>query len=250
MVLVALNEGIAYVDDPSMEATGPEPGSTRQPGASDSVRIQILATEHWSLLAQRGMIWNETFSRATMFLTTLSAATVSLALVAQATNFGDDFSTFALLVLSLVLMVGIWTLVRLGNVADEDIWLVVGMNRLRHAYIDLAPDLEQYFVASHYDDAASVIQTWNPTNPSRLTRILSSTPGIVGVINAALVGVIVALAVEFFDYPPQVHAIAGVAGMLAAGAVMVVMIPHRQISRFERNLQPRFPRQGETWSQQ
>jgi len=34
---------------------------------------QILATEHWSLLATRSLIWNEALSRATVFLTVLSA---------------------------------------------------------------------------------------------------------------------------------------------------------------------------------
>lgn len=48
-----------------------------------SVRLQILSTEHWSLLASRSLGWNEVFSRTTMFLATLSGAVVALALVAH-----------------------------------------------------------------------------------------------------------------------------------------------------------------------
>src|SRR5262245_863145 len=51
-------------------------------GITDAVRAQILATEHWSLLATRSMTWNEIFSRASMFMTVLSAAVVALAVVA------------------------------------------------------------------------------------------------------------------------------------------------------------------------
>ena len=40
-------------------------------GAAASLRSQILATEHWSLLATRSMTWNEIFSRAAMFITVL-----------------------------------------------------------------------------------------------------------------------------------------------------------------------------------
>ena len=40
-------------------------------------RAQFLTTEHWSLLATRSMSWNEAFSRTSMFLSTLSAATVA-----------------------------------------------------------------------------------------------------------------------------------------------------------------------------
>ena len=38
---------------------------------------------------------DELFTRAGMFLSTLSGAIVALALVAQATSFGDEFATFA-----------------------------------------------------------------------------------------------------------------------------------------------------------
>lgn len=61
--------------------------------APTSVRLQILATEHWSLLATRSLTWTESFSRAQMFLSVLSGAVVALALVAQATSFGDGFVT-------------------------------------------------------------------------------------------------------------------------------------------------------------
>src|SRR5262249_7328844 len=32
-------------------------------GLTEAVRAQLLATEHWSLLAPRSMTWNEIFSR-------------------------------------------------------------------------------------------------------------------------------------------------------------------------------------------
>ena len=108
-------------------------------GVTDAVRVQILATEHWSLLATRSMTWNEVFSRAAMFMTVLSAAVVALALVAQATAFGPGLRLFALLVLPVVLLVGIATVIRLGDANTDDFGLVMGMNRLRHAYLELAP---------------------------------------------------------------------------------------------------------------
>jgi hypothetical protein len=37
----------------------------------------ILATDHWSLLAARSLIWNEAMSRATVFLTVLSASIIA-----------------------------------------------------------------------------------------------------------------------------------------------------------------------------
>ena len=54
--------------------------SRRHP--TQRLRMQILTTEHWSSLASRGLAWNESFSRAGMYLSTLSGAMVALGLVA------------------------------------------------------------------------------------------------------------------------------------------------------------------------
>ena len=52
--------------------------------AGSAARLQILATEHWSLLATRALTYNEALSRVTIFLSILSGALIALALVAQA----------------------------------------------------------------------------------------------------------------------------------------------------------------------
>ena len=79
----------------------------------------ILATEHWSLLATRSLIWNEAMSRATVFLTVLSASIVALALLADATGFGPQTTTLALVLLPVVLLLGIATYVRLVQVTPR-----------------------------------------------------------------------------------------------------------------------------------
>src|SRR4030088_89570 len=102
-------------------ALGAEPGPAPHPGvaaptggASPSMRLQILSTEHWSLLASRSLAWNESFSRAGMFLTTLSGAIVALGLVGGATGFGEAFTLFALVILPVALFIGVATVMRLG----------------------------------------------------------------------------------------------------------------------------------------
>jgi hypothetical protein len=59
------------------EAGTPQGSSPPQQAAS--VRAQILATEHWSLLATRSMTWSEVMSRIVIHLTVLSASLVVLA---------------------------------------------------------------------------------------------------------------------------------------------------------------------------
>jgi hypothetical protein len=105
----------------------------------------ILATEHWSLLASRSLIWNEAQSRATVFLSVLSASTIALALLADATGFGPQTTTLALVLLPVVLFLGIAAHGRLVETNREEVELVLAMNRLRPAYLTIAPALEPSF---------------------------------------------------------------------------------------------------------
>jgi hypothetical protein len=66
----------------------------------------------------------------------------------------------ALCVLPVVLLLGLATFLRLVEADIEDAWLVRGMNGLRHADIDLDPHVHKYFVSSHHDGAAGVLQTY------------------------------------------------------------------------------------------
>ena len=115
---------------------------------SDAVHVQILATEHWSLLATRYVTYGAIYSRATIFLTVVSAAVVALALAADATEFGNRFYVFALLVLPVAFLIGVGTYIRLVDARIDDFWLLSGMNRLRHAYLEIAPELAPYFVTA------------------------------------------------------------------------------------------------------
>ena len=82
------------------------PGDQFSGQGDAGARIQILATEHWSLLATRSLTYTESFSRVSMFFSVLSGAVISLALIAQAGRFGQVFLIAAILLLSTVLFVG------------------------------------------------------------------------------------------------------------------------------------------------
>jgi hypothetical protein len=68
------------------------PPPSRDPEAVS--KLQILATEHWSLLATRALTYQESLGRVNMFLAILSGAVIALALVAQADHFGSTFISF------------------------------------------------------------------------------------------------------------------------------------------------------------
>src|SRR6187200_1300782 len=159
----------------------------------EAVRVQILATEHWSLLATRNITYGAIYSRATIFLTVVSAAVVALALAAEATDFGDRFYVFALLVLPIAFFIGVGTYIRLVDARIEDFWLLSGLNRLRHAYLEISPGLEPYFVTGHHDDEQGLYETYGPGTGSRFYRLIGETSTLVAVMNAVLAGVVVGL---------------------------------------------------------
>lgn len=148
------------------------------PHLADPRALTILTTEHWSLLSQRSLAWTETFARAGMFLATLSAATVALALAGSV--MGEEFLVFALVILPVVLFIGLATAVRLAQANADDGLAVQGMNRIRHAYLEMVPALEPYFVTGHNDDVAGIMVTSGapPELAARIGR--PSIPSMVG----------------------------------------------------------------------
>ena len=209
-----------------------QPGGVRAPESEDRRRamplddpraIQILATEHWSLLASRTLSWNEAFSRASMLLATLSAAIVALALVAQVAGFGQAFIVFALVVLPFVELLGLATFARLGESNSEDVRYIQGMNRIRHAYLDIAPQLEPYFVTSRHDDLPAIFSTYGiaPVPKYSLSRrrlhfAFVTTQGMVGIINSMLAAIFGALLAVLFDAPIPVTVAVAALGLVVA----------------------------------
>jgi len=209
-------------------------------GAPAALRAQILATEHWSLLATRSMTWSEIFSRTGIFLTVLSATVVALSLVAQGTGLGQTFRVFALLVLPIALLIGLATYIRLVEADIEDVWLIVGMNRLRHAYHQLAPDLDPYFVTSQHDDEAGILQTYSFRPTLGIIHVLSGSPVIVGTIDAVLSGVLAAVATQALCGAVTLQVAIGLSVAVASG-ILLGAFGRQRLAQLRRDLRPRFP---------
>lgn len=162
------------------------------------------------------------------------------AVVAQATSFGPNFRFFALLVLPVVLLVGLATILRLDAANGEDFWLLMGMNRLRHGYLELAPELEPYFVTEYHDDARSVIASYGMGAQMSLTRVLAGTPNLVAAINILVFGIFAALVAQTLGVSDQV---ALVVGLLAAfmAAVGLAALAFQSIRHGMSMHRPRFP---------
>lgn len=210
----------------------------------DPRALTILSTEHWSLLSARGLVYNEAFARAGMFLTFLSASLVALGLLAGGRGFGPELRVVAIVLLTLDLFVGLATLGRLAAAGGEEMRCLQGMNRIRHAYQEMVPGLEPYFVTSAHDDVAGVLGVY--VAEARLDARegflhgLTTTPGMIGVIDAALAAVVVGIVVlSLTDSPGPTVAAAIVAFVAGMGLSVAIMI--RSVRQNIRSLVSRFP---------
>ncbi|MCU1443865.1 MAG: hypothetical protein JWQ59_2015 [Cryobacterium sp.] len=175
-----------------------------------SVRAQLLATEHWGLLASRSTAQSEVLTRISMFLTLVSAALVSLALVGQATRFSDAFIVFAVAVLGIVVLVGVLTHVRVVNVGLEDLMYVLAMNRLRAAYVEMDPGVSRYLMSSPHDDRAGSKRTYDFfERRSDMSHLAGSSMMFIAAVDAALIGLFVAAIAGILSAPTFVAVIVG-----------------------------------------
>ncbi len=188
----------------------------------DPRAIQIMSTEHWSLLASRSLAYNEAFIRGGMFLTFLSMSFVALALLAQGMAFDAQFLTVAAILLAFDLVIGLATYGRITGANVDDLRAVYGMARIRHGYTEAAPVLVPYFTTATHDDLRSVLTAYGSPAASGVGSIwyaLTTSGGMIGLITAMVGGVLAAV----------LGLLGGIAGGQAllvglAGGVIVLVI--------------------------
>jgi hypothetical protein len=225
---------------PAAEPPGP-------PHLADARALTILTTEHWGLLTARSLVYNEAFSRGAMFLTFLSASLVALGFVSGGRP-GADFALVVIAVLALDLFIGLATLGRLIGMGREEFQALQAMNRLRHAYLEMVPTLDPYMSTGRYDDARSVMATYDasqqrPTVALGLLHGLTTMPGMIAVLDAALAGAVAAAVAVSLGGDTRAALAIGV----TSGAVVMVLlfaVSSRVILRQGQFMPPRFPDPG------
>jgi hypothetical protein len=205
---------------------------------------QILATEHWSLLAGRSLVYTEAFSRVTVFLTVMSASIVAMALVVNTAGLGDMFTWAILLLAPLVLFLGVTTYIRLVQINLEDAFAIVAINRLRHAYIRMEPELAPFLSTGWHDDDRGFYKSilYMGTKVSRPGwHFIITTPTVIAIINGFLAGTAAGLILHQSVGSPGAGIGVG-AGVFIAVAAALFGMQMRAYREFEsRNV--RFPSQ-------
>lgn len=203
--------------------------------------LAILSQEHAGLLATRSLTWTESFSRAALFLSTLSAAVIVLGLVGPATQFGPEFFAFALVLLPVALFVGVATFLRIDEGNREDIFWVAGMNRIRQGYVRMRPAAAPFLILGTTDDAPGITRSFGPlAGTYSFAHFFVTIPGMIAVIDGVLAGAIASMASTFTG--------ASIAVLIAVGATVGVVtafllarVSQRGFMRLMATQKPAFP---------
>jgi hypothetical protein len=122
------------------------------------------------------------------------------------------------------LVPGTLTGLRVHNASADDAAMLIGMNRLRSAYIALDPEVERYFITSRYDDAAGMMASYlMGVRRSTFSHAVGSTAMFINVVNTIVAGTLGALVAEAAGVPAWVIATIGtISGLAYLGGTLAV----------------------------
>jgi hypothetical protein len=159
--------------------------------AQNANALQCLTTEHFNLQTARSAAIAESNGRAGLFLSTVSSAVVAMSFIGQASKMGEAFFTFSMVLFPTLFFLGIVTFVRMLQTGIEDVLYARGINRIRHFYTEVAPEIKPYLVLSTHDDMTGALESMG-LKPAHFQTLLTSS-SMIAVINGVLAGVIVGI---------------------------------------------------------
>jgi hypothetical protein len=220
----------------------------RRGGAGGSIPaeyLSFLTTEHFTLQSQRAAATAEASSRLQLYVGALSGAIVALALVAQVSDLGGAFRGFALVLLPVVYLLGLATMGRLAQLWTDWFKAGQGMGRIRHYFVELAPELRPYLIMPTTDDPWETLSGIGigSSEGHRWWHPFVTAPAVVGTIDSVVAGVFAGLAASLVTDETWLAVAAGVLGGVASMAAMTV-VGNRGFYRRMREARVEFPAEG------
>jgi len=202
--------------------------------------VSIITTEHYNLQTGRSMTISEANGRSSLFVGAVSSGLIALTFVGQIAHLGTAFFVFSLVVIPTLVFMGLITFERVLQSGSADFMLARGVNRIRHLYLEYAPQLQPYFILSAHDDRGETLS--HEAMSTSWVQVFFNTAGMIAVINSVLIGSFVGLLLAVFSLPLWVCTSAGVVTFLVS-VVLHQRYQWGQWMRLERNLPILFPSQ-------
>lgn len=201
--------------------------------------VTIMTTEHYNLRMALSMSTSETSGRSSLFVGAVSSGVVALAFVGQTSHLGTAFFTFGLIVIAALILMGLITFERVLESSNTSFMYARGINRIRHLYLEYAPQMQPYFILSSHDDVEGTLADMGVMNSSPW-QVFTSLAGMVAVITSVLAGSFTGLLLAALSLPLPVSTGAGVVTFLASVGLHQ-RYQWRQWMRLGRDLPAIFP---------
>lgn len=150
--------------------------------------MSALVTEHFALQSTASGTISESSSRASLYLLSLSSSLVALGFATQASR--NAFVPFAAAVLPTMFLLGCFTVVRLVDTSIVNAQCLRQIARIHSYYANLAPEGKEFFPSG--GTASQETQKMVGIRPGRFV-LWFTMAAMIGVVNAALGGTMVAL---------------------------------------------------------
>ena len=202
--------------------------------------VSIMTTEHYNLQTGRSMTTAETNGRSTLFVGAVSSGLIALTFVGQIAHLGTAFFVSSLIIIPTLWFMGLLTFERVLQAGSADLIYASGINRIRHLYLEYAPQMQPYFILSTHDDREGILG--HEAMTSSWLQVFFNMAGMIAVINSVLAGSFVGLLLAAFTFPLWVVTSAGVVTFLLSEAIHQCY-QWRQKLRLARTLPVLFPSQ-------
>jgi hypothetical protein len=210
------------------------------PSELSSQLVSIITTEHYNLQTGRSISTAETNGRASLFVGAVSSGLIALTFAGQISHLGTAFFVFSLVIIPTLVFMGLITFERLLQSGSTDIIYARGVNRIRHLYLEYAPQLQTYLILPAHDERGETLS--HEEMSTSWVQVFFNAAGMIAVINSVLIGSFVGLLLTMFSLPLWVCTSAGVVAFLLS-VVIHQRYQWSQWMRLERNLPTLFPGQ-------
>ena len=161
--------------------------------------VSIMTTEHYNLQTGRSMTTAETNGRSTLFAGAVSSGLIALTFVGQIAHLGTAFFVSSLIIIPTLWFMGLLTFERILQAGSADLIYASGINRIRHLYLEYAPQMQPYIILPPYFEREGTLarEAMHPL----WVQVFLSAASMIAVINSVLAGSFVGLLLAAFTFP-------------------------------------------------
>ena len=106
--------------------------------------VTMMTTEHYTLQSAQAQEVADINGRNTLFIGAVSSTLIALAFIGQVSHLGTAFFVFSLVLFPLLFFIGLFTFEWVLQATNATIVYQRGINRIRHLYLEYAPQMQPY----------------------------------------------------------------------------------------------------------